>query len=277
MHLPRPAALMAAVLVLLAPPGVLTAAQPAQAAPLPVRHFAGHGFDACAAPSLTTMRRWHRHSRYRAVGIYFGGVNRSCAQPHLTAHWVRAVDRMGWRLLPVYAGLQAPCRRSAHRLHRIDPRRAGRQGAAQAADAARRARALGLAKGSPLYLDMENYRRGNARCSRAVVDFSVGWTRGLNRRGYRSGFYSSAGSGIADLAAARRRGRRDLPGTLWYAHWNGRPGTGRAKGLSSRAWHGHRRIHQYRGNVRESHGGSALTVDRSTVDAPVALVARRSR
>lgn len=274
MSLSRPAALLAAALVLLVPLAVLAPAESALAATLPVRTFTGRAFDTCTAPPLSTMRRWHRHSSYRAIGIYFGGVNRSCSQRHLTAHWVRTVDHMGWRLLPLYAGLQAPCRKGGHRLRRIDPRRALSQGRSQAADALRRAHALGLGKGSPLYLDIENYSRGSARCSRAVIDFAVGWTLGVNKGGYRSGFYSSAGSGIADLNAARRRGRRHLPGTVWYAHWNGHPGTRKAMGLSHHAWHGHRRIHQYRGNVREKHGGAALTVDCSSVDAPVAVVRR---
>ncbi|MFJ6212133.1 DUF1906 domain-containing protein [Streptomyces sp. NPDC092296] len=273
MYLPRPAAALAAVLVLLAPLAqMLAEAPPARAGGHSVRLFTGRGFDACAAPPLATMRRWHRSSPYRAIGIYFGGVNRACAQPHLTAGWVRAVDRMGWRLLPVYAGLQAPCRKGPHRLHRINPRHAARQGRQQAADAVRRARALGLRRGSPLYLDMENYGRHNARCSRAVLAFVAGWTRRIRHSGYWSGLYSSVASGIADFGAAERSGRRALPDVLWYAHWTGRSGTRHAHGLTARQWRGHRRVHQYRGNVRETHGGATLTVDRDSVDSAVAIV-----
>ncbi|MFF4650357.1 DUF1906 domain-containing protein [Streptomyces sp. NPDC001380] len=274
MRLPRPAAVLAATLVLLAPPAAVLADAPPAAAAARARYFTGRAFDSCSAPSLDAMRRWYRHSPYRAAGIYIGGVNRACAQPRLTAGWVRAVDRMGWRLLPVYVGLQPPCRTSPHhRLARIDPRRARAQGRAQAADAVRRARALGLRAGSPLYLDVESYRRNDARCTRAVVDYAVGWTTGLRAARYRSGFYGSAASGIADLAAARRAGRGPLPGTVWFAHWNGRRGTGRTWCLPHHAWR-HHRIHQYSGNVRESHGGAALTIDRNSVDAPVAVVRR---
>ncbi|AXI81452.1 DUF1906 domain-containing protein [Peterkaempfera bronchialis] len=251
---------------------MFAAAQPASADELPVNLFTGRGFDACAAPSLTTMRRWARHSPYGAAGIYFGGINRACAQPRLTPDWVASVDRMGWRLLPLYAGLQAPCRKGGHRLRRIDPAQARDQGRDQAADAVSRADALGLDQGSALYLDMENYPRGNARCTRAVLDFVVGWTVEIQDSGYWAGFYSSADSGIADLAAARRAGLGPLPDALWYAHWNGRARTSKAKHLSPQAWSDHQRVHQYRGNVRESYGGAALTVDRNAVDSAVAVV-----
>src|SRR5689334_584550 len=49
--------------------------------------FTGLGFDACSAPSSAAMNAWLA-SPYRAVGIYFGGVNRACTQPNLTPAWV---------------------------------------------------------------------------------------------------------------------------------------------------------------------------------------------
>ncbi|HEY3007401.1 MAG TPA: hypothetical protein VGJ63_04965, partial [Micromonosporaceae bacterium] len=42
--------------------------------------FVGYGFDACTAPSSAAMQAWLA-SPYRAIGIYFGGNNRACAQP----------------------------------------------------------------------------------------------------------------------------------------------------------------------------------------------------
>ena len=52
--------------------------------------FTGPAFDTCTAPTLAQMTAW-RASPYKAVGIYIGGVNRSCAQPRLTPTWVTAV------------------------------------------------------------------------------------------------------------------------------------------------------------------------------------------
>src|SRR5215470_7062252 len=63
--------------------------------------FTGLGFDACTAPSSATMSAWLA-SPYRAVGIYFGGVNRACAQPNLTATWVTEQLTAGWHLIPIY-------------------------------------------------------------------------------------------------------------------------------------------------------------------------------
>ena len=51
--------------------------------------YTGQAFDACTAPPLTTMQAWLA-SPYRAIGVYVGGQNRTCAQPELTRDWVRA-------------------------------------------------------------------------------------------------------------------------------------------------------------------------------------------
>ena len=65
--------------------------------------FPGYGFDACTAPSSATMQAWLA-SPYRAVGIYFGGNNRGCTQPNLTAGWVAHQQAAGWHLIPIYLG-----------------------------------------------------------------------------------------------------------------------------------------------------------------------------
>src|SRR5262245_6792707 len=57
--------------------------------------FTGYGFESCNAPSLEALTAWLA-SPYRAVGIYIGGVNRSCANTGLTAEWVAAARAGGW-------------------------------------------------------------------------------------------------------------------------------------------------------------------------------------
>ena len=52
------------------------------------------------------MRAWRAHSRYRAIGIYIGGRDRACAQPNLTARWLRQQARAGWHFFPIYVGVQ---------------------------------------------------------------------------------------------------------------------------------------------------------------------------
>src|SRR5271165_680573 len=70
--------------------------------------FTGLAFDTCTAPPLSSMAAWQA-SPYHALGVYIGGIDRHCPQPQLTAPWVTAVAVQGWRLIPIYKGLQAPC------------------------------------------------------------------------------------------------------------------------------------------------------------------------
>ncbi|MFJ8040401.1 DUF1906 domain-containing protein [Kitasatospora sp. NPDC096147] len=250
--------------------GTRLAEKPGRRALAPARIFTGTAFDACTAPPLETMRAWKEDSPYGAVGIYVSGGQRGCAQPRLTAGWVREVRAMGWQLIPTHVGLQAPCATLGAKPHRIDPAAAVRQGKEEAAEAAAALRALGLGPGSPVYLDIESYPRGDRRCSQGVVDFTLSWTRALHAAGFRSGFYSSTDSGIADLAAAARAGASPLPDALWYARWDDRADTTSTTALDPGQWSPHARIHQYRGNTTETHGGATLAIDHNAADAPVA-------
>ncbi|WP_371498151.1 DUF1906 domain-containing protein [Kitasatospora sp. NBC_00374] len=254
-----------------APPRTVLPDSRARREALPREFFSGAGFDACTAPALETMRAWWAASPYRAVGIYTSGDQRGCEQPRLTAAWVREVRAMGWKLVPTHVGLQAPCRESATKPKRIQPARAAEQGLQEAAAAVRALQALGLADGSPVYLDIESYPRGDAVCSQAVIEFTLGWTQALHAAGYHSGFYSSTDSGIADLAAAARVGSSPLPDAVWYARWDDRANTVDGSGLlAPDLWIDHQRIHQHHGNVEESYGGATLTVDRDQLDSLVA-------
>ncbi|WP_063774133.1 DUF1906 domain-containing protein [Streptacidiphilus rugosus] len=245
--------------------------------------FTGQAFDTCSAPALSLLRAWRQRSPYGALGIYIGGSNRGCAQPRLNRAYVQAANAMGWRLLPLYVGAQAPCVTGAHgKGHRIGYWSALGQGQAEGADAVRQAQALGLADTSPIYLDMEAYARDRGRCSLAVLRYTTAWSRTVHSGGYVSGFYSSADSGVADLAslsayrdvpltrAAEQIG--GLPDVIWYARWDHRSSTDGYRALGQSQWTGHRRVHQYVGNRTESHGGVRANIDRNAVDAPVALV-----
>ncbi|WP_063837029.1 DUF1906 domain-containing protein [Phaeacidiphilus oryzae] len=255
--------LIAAALALCA---LVAAAGTAPAVPL--RTFRGTAFDTCSAPKETLLRAWWGHSPYRATGVYIGGAGRACRQPRLDRDWVRTADRIGWRLLPVYAGSQAPCATDRHPKPVIDPRHAPQQGGAQGADAVRNAAALGIRPGSPIFLDMENYRRGDRACTTAVLRFTAGWASAVRARGYRPGYYGSAYSGIADLAAAPS----PLVDEVWYARWDAHPDTGGFRALPPGRWSGRHRVHQYRGPVKERYAGAVASVDRDAVDSPVAIV-----
>jgi hypothetical protein len=255
------------------PARVLTAGATSAGAP---QLFSGQAFDTCSTPNVGAMKAWRAHSPYGALGVYIGGRNRGCAQTRLTASWTRSVTAQGWRLLPLYVGLQAPCLTGAH-TSTIAPNRALSQGTAEGRDAVRAAEALALAPGSPIYLDMESYARDRSRCTLAVLQYTAAWSRAVRAAGYLAGFYSSSNTGIADIAAVGlRSGNRalatDLPDVVWYARWDKRASTDGFHTLANGQWGGHRRIHQFVGNARETHGGVTMSIDRNAVDAPVALV-----
>ena len=160
--------------------------------------YVGLAFDTCTAPTVAQMTAW-KSSPYKAIGIYIGGVNRSCAQPQLTASWVSAVTKMGWRLIPIYLGLQAPCTNRTT-AQKISPSAPGTQGTAAATDAFNKARALGLLAGSAIYGDMEHYDVADATCRATVLRYLSSWTKELHRRGYLSAVYAHQDSGALHLA-----------------------------------------------------------------------------
>ncbi|WP_405012482.1 DUF1906 domain-containing protein [Kitasatospora sp. NBC_01539] len=232
--------------------------------------YQGAGFDACTAPTLATMQTWWDDSPYGAVGIYTSGSQRGCTQSRLTADWVAQARAMGWRFVPTHVGRQAPCSTSGSKPQHIDPGDAVGQGQQEAAEAVASLRELGFGAGTPVYLDMEAYPRGDSTCSQAVMDFTVGWTQALHAAGHRAGFYSSAESGVADLAAAARAGSSPLPDAVWYARWDGHATvTDGAGDLNPDLWTDSGRIHQHQGNVTESYGGVSLSIDRDELDSPV--------
>lgn len=231
--------------------------------------FVGQGFDTCAAPSLWTMRQWLR-SPYRAIGIYIGGVNVKCAQPNLTAWWVKSVARLGWHLIPTWVGLQPPDNECHCRP--IIPRLAVAQGRGAAATAASAARALGLARGSVLYDDMESYGM-TVRNASAALAFLSGWTSGLHAAGYRSGAYGSAGSETAGLLAREGTGYLE-PDDVWYGWWDGIDSLTDGA-IPSGTWTGHL-IHQYSGPHAVSFGGATLTIEGDYLDVKPAPDGYRS-
>lgn len=255
----RHVAQLAAVFVLAAGVGLAGGSAPAKAT------YAGLGFDACAAPSSTSMNAWLA-SPYRAVGIYVGGVNRGCSQPNLTSFWVSTAAAAGWKFIPTYVGLQAPGG-SCSSCKEIDPDRAASQGKAAAIDAVEKMVSLGLGPGNPIYNDMEHYKRGGTNTA-TVLAFLAAWTRQLHADGYTSGVYSSASSGIADLVAAYGTGY-DSPDAIWIANWNGQK-TVSDPYVPDAYWANHQRIHQYRGGHKETHGGVSINIDSNYLDGPVA-------
>jgi hypothetical protein len=238
--------------------------------------FTGYGFDQCVAPNQRAMDAWLNHSPYLAVGIYVSGDSRGCRrQPNLTPTWVRIQLARGWRLLPITLGPQAWCTTRERYLHqvRISPStsgsyaRARAQGRAEAGRTVRVAQRLGIARRSTLWYDLEGFNTSGTRCRESALSFLSAWSTQLHRQGYVSGVYSSAASGIRmlDDARATRPGRYLMPDQVWIADWNGTADV-RSSYLRRTGWMPHRRVHQYRGPHKETHGGVTIDIDSDWID-----------
>ncbi|GAA1978343.1 glycoside hydrolase domain-containing protein [Catenulispora subtropica] len=134
---------------------------------------------------------------------------------------------------------------------------------AEADDAVRIASDLGFAPGAVLYNDMEGYP-GTYRAR--VLAYSRGWTAELHRLGYRSGWYSSADSGIRDQSRAYGP---DSPDVVDIADWNGNDSVDDPS-VEPTQWRNHQRAHQTAGDHQETWGGVTLSVDSDWIDVGTA-------
>lgn len=229
--------------------------------------FNGAGFDTCSAPAAGIMHRWLA-SRYRAIGIYIGGMNRACAQARLTRRWVAGIRAQGWRYFPIYVGRQASCVRGL-RVARIVPGRAAAQGRAAARDARVQARGLGIPGGTPIIYDMEAYRG----CGLEVTTFLSAWDAQLHREGYQAGVYESFDN-VHDMVS--RTGSMTEPDVMHYADWD-MHGTTRSPYMPRHLWTGHHRIHQWRGPHLERYRGATLDIDNDRLNVRLSRPAARNR
>ncbi|MFD8808452.1 glycoside hydrolase domain-containing protein [Streptomyces sp. NPDC059597] len=229
--------------------------------------FTGRAFDTCTAPSLSTMKAWHT-GFYGAAAVYVGGKNRGCAQPNLTASWVKSVSTLGWKLVPIYVGAQPSCQTGSNP-EKMTASNAASLGASDAADAVAKASGLGMKAGSAIYLDMEPYDTTDKACNDTVLTYVRAFDKALHAKTYRAGYYGFTSSSAKAIATASDR--TDLPGNLWYALWDKTNTTTSDWPWGATQFTGHSRAHQYMVNSKESHGGVTLTVDRDAWDAPVAI------
>jgi len=252
--------------------------------PVTPGNFTGFAFDQCQAPSQSAMNTWLSKSPYFAAGIYISGKSRGCRnQTHLSATWVRTQLAKGWRLLPITLGPQASCQPRFPR-YGDDPRinassknlyqKARAMGRAEATSTVTNARKLGLVPGSVMYYDLEGFTYSKTTCRESAMWFLSAWTKKLHEYGYKSGLYSSAGSGIKAIDAKRANKPKDyvLPDQLWIADWDGRAGTS-TKYISDTGWSRHQRLKQYQGGHNEKWGGVTINIDRSYVDVGTGSVA----
>ncbi len=241
--------------------------------------FTGYGFDQCHAPDQRSMNRWLSHSPFLAVGIYISGNSRACRdQPNLTPQWISTQLARGWRLLPITLGPQASCQPRFPRYDddpKINPKRgtdglykwAREQGTAEATKTVGVAQALGIAPGSTLWYDLEGFNDNIGDCRESALAFLSEWTNQIRALGYKSGVYSSAGSGIEMLDDARveRPGQFSLPDQIWIARWDGLANTSTSY-IREDGWVPGGRMKQYQGGHDETWGGVRINIDRNWLD-----------
>jgi hypothetical protein len=258
---------------------VLAGALPAYAAPATTvsypksasaTRFTGLAFDACDAPTTSTMSAWTA-SPYDGIGVYIGGPNRTCKQLNLNLAWVKAVSVQRWRIIPIYMGHQAPCTTRVNAV-KFTASSAATDGTNDAADAVTKAKALGILPGSAIYGDMENYSTTDTTCRTAVLAFVSAWTKELHRQGYLAGVYANLSSGARHLSDAYASTTYARPDAIWIARWDGNSTlTGWANIPDSR-WSNHQRGKQYQGDHDETWGGVTINIDSDRFDAPVATI-----
>ena len=250
-------------------------------------NFTGYGFDQCVAPTQATMNTWMEHSPFAAVGIYISGDSRACrSQPNLTPAWVSSQLANRWRILPITLGPQASCLarfprykddESIKATSRNNYGPARKQARAEADKAVTAANKLGIVAGSTLWYDLEGFDVNNTGCRESALRFVHSWTKRLHKRGYVSGVYSSASSGIKMLDDARvnRPGQFALPDQIWIARWDGLANTSTSY-IRNDGWQPGSRVKQYRGGHNETWGGATINIDSNFMSLGRSSPARRT-
>ena len=207
-----------------------------------LQRMSGEGFDACSLPSdPSLMSSVKTQTGWVAAGFYLGGANVGCPQLSFGASYVKAVTAQGWTLIPIWVGKQINT--CGGGCSTIDPNQAVQQGSAEADGAVAAAQQVGIGPTSPLYLDLEGYPVSAGNANTALL-FTQGWTGRLHALGYTSGFYSSAGSGITDIANAAQNGFGNMPDDIWIARYDCNATTADSA-VPSNLWVNHR-LRQYR-------------------------------
>lgn len=231
------------------------------------------GFDKCTAGTVAQMQTWWNTSWFHDANIYMSGRNRGCAQPQLTANWVKQVSAMGWGLIPTIVGYQSPCTVSTTSAKlSYDVTTAEQQGRGEADIAVADAINLGFAAGSVLYYDMERYDETAATpgCRVATTAFLKGWTDRVNELNFVSGTYGSPKNAQEDWITLPTASRMHA---IWMARWDNVPNVWTYVSFPTfptNVWDNHQRIKQWQAPHDETWGGVTFNIDGNISDGPVA-------
>lgn len=225
--------------------------------------------DTASAPTVETMRSWLGTAPYDAIAAYIPvdpavDDRHDKDQANLDASWVRTVQAGGWRVVPVYVGLQVPtiCQNPAGAFHPMstDPAVAQAQGVTAAADAVFAANGLGIDASAPVVYDLESYRPG---CRDEVQAFLLGWTAELHRLHRSAAVYGGATSAAADLAAAATADPAYMLPDVFWAATDNRKAAASVANLPASGW---KVANQFILGVERTYGDASATVDESAVD-----------
>lgn len=244
--------------------------------PIPARALSGgggvtigKGFDACTAPSTSSMNAWWSGTPWTWVGVYIGGSSRACSQPNLTSSWLNTNFNTGWRFEFLWVGPQAPCTTFANRIS-SSTSTAFNQGVDNAKSAFNALVSLGVgnnAQGTPVIYDMEAFDTSNSACLAAVKSFVNGWVQQIHVAPAQvAGYYgSSCGSAVDAMASIAH-----VPDYINGADWDGNPSTSALSCVSSSHWTSHQRMKQYQGGHNETWNGVTLNIDSNCANGPLA-------
>ena len=221
------------------------------------------GFDACSAPSVSTMNTWWNNSPYWWFGVYLGGNSLApgCSPPP-NSSWVSSVLGQGWDLLPIWVSYQAPCYPSSPSITNMSSTQsvAESQGENAAGSAWNTAvNTYGFPAGLPIYDDIEGYASfGGAGCRDAVNAFVRGWDIEMeNVKNAHAGMYgSSSSSNVSDWFSLTPN-----PNDVYAAIYNGSQNVWNLSPIPNSDWRDDHRSHQYNGNVNSTYGGISLLTD----------------
>jgi hypothetical protein len=237
----------------------------------------GQGIDKCEIPTLSQFQAWASYGPYQATNLYFGGVNRACANSAISESYLVDLSTQGWTFIPTWVGPQSRCWNiysDASRNISTNLTTAHQQGVDEANLAIAKASAIGLTEADKsstvIYYDLEGFDLPNSGCVNSAKAFISGWTETLNANGNIAGLYGRGGV-LNELFAANTP-----PDVIWPANWL-LPAQYRANatvwnvsGLPDSLWSNHQRIRQYAGPHTETWGSVTIQVDSNVIDGVVA-------
>jgi hypothetical protein len=251
------------LVVALAQPTIMVAGATSAAASFGIS--TGKGIDACGLMNNTARAQaFWQNTPYNNIGVYIGGSAAAC--PTNSASFVSSLVSMGWGIMPLWVGPQAPCTSYGSRFS-SDTTTAYNQGKNEAIASYNKLVSLGMSTdNTPVIYDLEAFDTSNSGCLNAAKAFIRGWTEQLHvAPAQQAGVYgSSCASGLGSYAS-----NSPAPDFIDGADWDGITSTSNMACISAGNWTLHQRHKQYQGGHSETWNGVTVSVDSDCSNGPV--------